>query len=433
MPRFVDLFVEEIRRSRSDIQRIVGGGLDLATRYEELVKSVWVNGFEARDVSGEVVAVDSSSDEIEVAGGGVILVTRALALGSGGNEVRKLRVDALFPMNTRDYEDFKRLLREHLEHLAALDAVRKGASIVMLDGSLFGRMSHVPKELDLEGREDFALEYIETYGQLFEEAFRNGVVVVGVSKDSRSTVLREELLLSEVKKLLASHPAELSVRVLELWSGLKRRPTQVLEEVRRLLKEGLDSKVYELFEEVVRPLPDSKLLLSLNPGPGFTLPLRLTLEKVSTGVVDVALSDHPWIAELLKRVFERTSDRLGARFQEKVEKVLATLRNYPAILTSYVVFSRGDDPVRVDVAVKKDQLRSGDSRFVAEPPEVFLRVLGHLAGLYAGRRGYNVLLLEADRRVRATAETMDLYHKIAMRELGELIVHSRSERRFFLP
>ncbi|MEM0377408.1 MAG: DNA double-strand break repair nuclease NurA, partial [Thermofilum sp.] len=396
-------------------------------------RGVWVEGVEARNEFDRVYAVDSSSDEIEVAGGGVILVTRAVALGANGRELRKLRVDALFPRSIRDYEDFKRLLREHLEHEVALEAVEEGADLVLLDGSLFGRMSHVVRELSVDGREGFLLDYVETYGQLLSRAVRKGVIIAGVSKDSRSTVLKEELLLSELRKRLEGCPTGLAEKVLELWARLRRRPSQVLEEVRRLVREGLDPRIYELFEEAKSPVPDSKLLLLMNLGPGFTAPIRLTLERVQMGVIEVALTEETRLVALLDAIFEKVSDELGPRFAENVNRVLAALRSYPAVLASYVIFSRGDDPVRVDIAVNREDLAASSSRFVSSPPDSFIRVLRQLAFLYSGRTSYNVLLLEADKRVRATAETLDLYHKLAMKELGELIVHSRGERRYFVP
>ncbi|MEM0093418.1 MAG: DNA double-strand break repair nuclease NurA [Thermofilum sp.] len=433
MPRFADLFVEEVRRKRGEILRVAAGSADLVSRYSELVRGVWVEGVEARNEFDGVYAVDSSSDEIEVAGGGVILVTRAVALGANGRELRKLRVDAFFPRSIRDYEDFKRLLREHLEHEVALEAVEEGADLVLLDGSLFGRMSHVVRELSVDGREGFLLDYVETYGQLLSRAVRKGVIIAGVSKDSRSTVLKEELLLSELRKRLEGCPTGLAEKVLELWARLRRRPSQVLEEVRRLVKEGLDPRIYELFEEAKSPVPDSKLLLLMNLGPGFTAPIRLTLERVQMGVIEVALTEETRLVALLDAIFEKVSDELGSRFAENVNRVLAALRSYPAVLASYVIFSRGDDPVRVDIAVNREDLAASTSRFVSSPPDSFIRVLRQLAFLYSGRTSYNVLLLEADKRVRATAETLDLYHKLAMKELGELIVHSRGERRYFVP
>jgi len=432
VPNFADLFVEELRRKRSEILRVVSGAPELAARYRGLVERVWVRGIEGRRCFERVYAVDSSGDEIEVSGGGVVLVTRALALGAGGAELRRLRVDALFPRDLRDYEDFKRLAREHMEHLAALDAIEEGADLVLIDGSLFGRMSHVLRELRVDGREDFLLEYVETYGELLSKAARRGAVVVGVSKDSRSRVLREELLLTELRRLLASASPELRARVLELWGVLRRRPRQALEELRRLEREGLDPRVLELFAEARSPLPDAKLLMALVREPGYTLPLRLCLERVTMGVVDVALADEGRLLELMQSLFESTYDRLGPQFRERVGRVVRALRSYPPILVSYAILSRGDDPLRVDV-VLGGGAAGGELGFVSEVPEGFARVLSHLAFLHAGERGYNVLLLEADRRVKTTAETMELYHRLAMRELGELIVHSRGDRRLYFP
>ncbi|MEM4501602.1 MAG: DNA double-strand break repair nuclease NurA, partial [Thermofilaceae archaeon] len=310
MPRFADLFVEEVRRKRGEILRVAAGSADLASRYRELVRGVWVEGVEARNEFDRVYAVDSSSDEIEVAGGGVILVTRAVALGANGRELRKLRVDAFFPRSIRDYEDFKRLLREHLEHEVALEAVEEGADLVLLDGSLFGRMSHVVRELSVDGREGFLLDYVETYGQLLSRAVRKGVIIAGVSKDSKSTVLKEELLLFKLRKCLEGCPTGLAEKVLELWARLRRRPSQVLEEVRRLVREGLDPRIYELFEEAKSPVPDSKLLLLMNLGPGFTAPIRLTLERVQMGVIEVALTEETRLIALLDAIFEKVSDEL---------------------------------------------------------------------------------------------------------------------------
>ncbi len=436
MPRFADLFVEELRRRRGEVLRVVSGGEGLAARYRELVRGVWVEGVEGRRGFERVAAVDSSSGEIEVAGGGVILVTRALALEAGGRELRRLRVDALFPRDPRDYEDFKRLLREHLEHLAALDAVEGGADLVLLDGSLYGRMVHVLRELDVEGREDFLLEYVKTYGELLSRAAGAGALLVGVSKDSRSTVLKEELLLAELRRLLSGVEPGLREQVMRLWGSLRRRPAGVLKAVGQLVSEGLDPAVYEIFEEARGGAPDSKIIAAASPGAGYTLPLALSLERVSTGITDIALRGPGHSEEealgILERVFARTAERDGAAFRERAAAVLEVLRRYPTVLTTYVVFARGDDPVRVDV-VAPDQPPPGGSRLVSPVPEHVERVVSHLACMYAGRRCYNALLLEADRRVRATARTMELYHRLAMRELGELIPHSRGARRFFLP
>lgn len=433
MPLFADLFVEELRRKKQEVLRVASRHDNLAERYARLVEKVWVSRAPLCEEPGRVFAVDSSSDEIEVAGGGVLLVTRSLALGRGERELRELVLDPLYPKSLRDYEDYKRLLREHLEHVAALRALEDGADLVMIDGSLYGRMSHVLRELEVEGREGFMLEYVETYGKLLSEAVRNGCTIVGLSKDSRSTVLLEELLLLELRGILSQVDRYTAEKVLRLWAMLKRRPNQVLQELRRMVGEGLSAQVYELFEEARRLPPDAKILFSLDLEPGFTVPLMLSLERVSMGVVDVALTEDERFVEILSRVFEKTSDYAKPSFEELAERVLEVLKSYPPVLVSYVVLSRGDDPLRVDAVIRGSVATRRDSRFLEGVPEEFEKLLGWLAGFYAGRREYNVLLLEADRRVKATLETMELYHRLAVKELGEVIMHSRGERRVLYP
>jgi len=430
VPRFADLFVEEVRRKRGEVLRVVGGGDRLAERYADLVKRVWVPGIAAGKRFERVYAVDSGSDEIEVSGGGVLLVTRAMALEAGGREVRKLRLDALFPRDLRDYEDFKRLVREHVEHLAALEALEEGADLLMLDGSLYGRMIHVIRELNVEGREDFMVEYVETYSELLSKALGRGAVVAGVSKDSRSAVLKEELLLSQLASLLSGCDPELRGRVMELWRLLKRRPSRALNSVRALTKEGLDPRVLELFEEARSAVPDSKIIAAAGLGAGFTTPIALTLERVSTGITDLLLRsrDEELEAELA-RALERAAERPD--FGARAKSLLRALRSYPPVYTTYAVFAAGDDPVRVDVVA--GDLPKPEGRFANPVPSTVRRVLAHLALLYGGRRCYNALLLEVDRRVRTTLETLELYHKLAMREVGELILHSRGERRALYP
>lgn len=432
VPRFADLFVEEVRKKRSEVLKIIGGGESLAARYADLVKKVWVAGIAAEKHFERVFAVDSGSDEIEVSGGGVLLVTRAMALEAGGREVRKLRLDAFFPRNLRDYEDFKRLVREHVEHLVSLRALDEGADLLLVDGSLYGRMIHVIRELEVEGREDFMLEYVETYSELLSSALENGAVLVGVSKDSRSTVLKEELLLSQLALLLSGCEPELKEKVMELWRLLRRRPSQALNGVRALVKEGSDPRMLEMFEEARSAVPDSKIIAAIGLGTGFTSPLVLTLERVSTGITDMLLRSRD---EELEGELARAFDKAAGQpdFGTRVKSLLRALRGYPPVLTTYAVFAAGDDPVRVDIVARELTQPAGSSRFAIPIPRIVQAVLAHLALLYGGRRCYNALLLEVDKRVRTTLETLELYYKLAIREVGELILHSRGERRVFYP
>ena len=434
VPRFADLLVEEVRRKREELARVIGGEGDLRNYYGELLRRVWLSDLSLDKVDGRVYGVDSSCDDIDVVGGGSILISRAIAVSVGGDEVRKLRLDAFFPRDIRDQEELKRLMREHLEHLAGLEAVERGAETVLIDGSLYARMTHVLREINVDGYEDFMFEYIETYAGFLREALKRNVAVVGVSKDSRSTVLKEELLMLKLRELVANLEPSIRETVLGLFGEIKRRPREALEGLRHLLKSGVSMEVYELFRNATSGAPDSKIIFSVGLGRGLSMPLQLSIEKVSARVFELVLSDsHEKLLGLLERVFPATRDKLGDSFQEKASRMIEALKSYPPIAVTYVVLEQGDDPIRVDVALKGKYPTRGESHFLEAIPEEMLKGLKSIAGLYAGPRSYNVLLLEADKRVRTTHDTMEMYHRLIMQELKTLVMHSRSDRRFFYP
>ncbi len=441
MPRFADLLAEEVRRKRQEILAVVSRGLEAAERYRSLLKKWWRKGVPAGEAWRCVYGVDGSSDATEVSGGGVVLFTRALALSRDGRELRKLLVDAFYPKSVRDYEDYVRLVREHVEHLAALEALEAGAELVLIDGSLYGRMIHVLREIDIPGREDFLMDYVKTYSELLSKALRSGAVLAGVSKDSRSTLLKEEVLSSELALSTASLPEHTRERVLRLWRALRRTPNQAIKEVREMAARGaVNAGVYDLFLEARNPIPDSKVISALNLGEGFSTPLKLSLSSLSTGIGDLVLSDsEDKLTSLIAEVFERTWDKLGEAFAERARGLIKALKSYPPLLTSYAILGEGDDPLRVDAVFKGVEetpckLDSGvQLRFTDGVHPVFVSVIGQLKAMYAGRRCYNALLLEVDRRVKVTRETVETYTKILSKEVGELLVHSRGERRVFYP
>lgn len=441
MPRFADLLVEEVRKKKQEILAVVSQGSGATEKYRSFLEKWWHKGVPAGDALDNTYGVDGSSDDMEVSGGGVILFTRALALSREGKELRKLLVDAFYPKSVRDYEDFIKLVREHVEHLAALEALEKGAELLLIDGSLYGRMIHVIRELDIPGREDFVMNYVKTYSELLSKVLRSRAVIVGVSKDSRSTVLKEEVLYNELASNVASLPEQTRERVLKLWRTFRRTPNQAIEEIRRMAARGaVNTEVYDLFLDARSPVPDSKVISALNLGEGFSTPLKLSLSSISTGIGDLILSDSKEkLANLLARVFERTQDKLGEAFMEKSEEVIEALKSYPPVLTSYAVLGEGDDPIRIDLIFKDVEgipcKCNGEVqlRFTSGVHPAFVSVVKQLKAMYAGRRCYNALLLEVDRRVKVTRETLEAYTRILGKEVGELVVHSRGERRVSYP
>ncbi len=436
------MLVEQVRLNRAWIEKVLGGTTSIAEWYKRLVLSKW-NSLPRENTKVEAVcAVDSSSGLIEASGGGVLLVTRALSLSVGGKQKRRLAVDALYPRNLMDFEDYVRLMREHLEHLVALDSLDEDPRFILIDGSLYGRMIHVLKDLDLEDREDFMFTYVETYSSFLKEALKRGVTVVGVSKDSRSTLFKEEVLKEEAVKVARESGINVS-ELLALWAGLKRRPREVLKEVRKKVSSGLyPERVYELFEEARSSTPDSKILLYAGPGEGYTTPLLLKISRVQAGQIEVALdesvSDQ---VEKLGRFFSKSRDKMGEEFEEKVKTLVSMLRGYPPVATFYTILGHGDDPIRVDVVsrelqelgVARNSLAIDSSKFIDSDVKSVAEVISLLKSMYAGVKGYNVLLMEADRRVKITEKSLEIYRGILMKELGEYFLPSRGERRAHYP
>lgn len=444
MPEFLDLLTEEIKTKRKDIERITSNLSEISAEYSLLVSEKWKNLPTPVEPKGKVFAVDSSNGIIELRGGGVLLIVRSLALASNSQMLRKLTVEALYPRNIRDFEEYIRLLREHLEHLVAHSALEEKPSFIMLDGSLYGRMTHVLRELDLEEREDFIFEYVKVYSDFLTEALKNKVMVLGVSKDSRSTVFKEEILKERVLQLAQDSGID-SKEILELWKVIRRRPREVLEKVREKVRSGFyPAKMLEYFEQARSHVPDSKIIMQAGVGEGFSMPLLLTLSRVIAGQFEVALDEKAeGQVEKLSRVFERSFDRNWSVFEKKAHELISRLRSYPPVAVYYTVLGPNDDPIRVDLVSYdiSENFRLGEnnsqdaSRFFRDleaTPSILLS-LSLLRSLYAGDRSYNILLLEADRRVKMSAGTVETYRKIVMKELQTLILHSRGERRVHYP
>jgi hypothetical protein len=71
--------------------------------------------------------------------------------------------------------------RVSLQAIGHLDGSRKA---VLIDGSLYGRMMHLPVDSPVERDRDFLIEYMDVYSKLLDACRREDVLLIGVSKDS---------------------------------------------------------------------------------------------------------------------------------------------------------------------------------------------------------------------------------------------------------
>ncbi len=442
--RFADLLVKEVNARKDEILSVILEPEERCEFYRELLSKRWLPlPPEKTPAENRIYAVDSSDGVIELAGGGVIHVVRAAALSNSGEAIRRLELDAFYPLSDEKLTEYRRLAREYLEHLAALDAAKNlgQGGFILIDGSIFGRIIHVFRTLDIPGKEDFMVTYVETLYDLLDTCVKKSITLVGVAKDSRSTLLRESLLAELLLEKTRNYDAELRAQIMAILRDIRRFPRQASRAVREIAgKIGED--VRTILQELLDNVPDYKIIMASGMEPGYTHPLKLELRNVASGFVEILFT--PSRRGELARTFTASLPQIktGASIEEAVYRALEHMAAYPAVAALYVKFAENDIPLRVDIVhpdVERWSLERGDlgGRYVRFASggweDVVHAVLGLLNGLYAGLKNYNVLLTSVDKYVKMTQRVKNLYKVKIESFLRTLIQQSRGARRVSFP
>ncbi len=93
---------------------------------------------------------------------------------------------------TADFERIQRDLMEIQIIIENMDKVQDG-SIVLIDGNLYGRYTHLSAEINIENWRDLPLELIDAMQELYKVCQRRQIMLVGVSKFSKTRVLTAAL------------------------------------------------------------------------------------------------------------------------------------------------------------------------------------------------------------------------------------------------
>lgn len=431
LPQFIDLFLEELDKKAQKIINVIEDSPERLNLYRELLRDKWHPLPAEAQLNKTIYAVDSSDGGIELRGGATIHITRSIAVSNTNDEKRCLRVNVFYAKNQRDYVDYRRLAREHVEHQAALKALENmdQGDLLLIDGSLYGRMLHVFRPLKIHGLEHFLAEYVDTYHKLLAEALEKNVTLVGVSKDSKSTLLKEALL--HEKLLETPVNSQLKTKLEELYSDLARNPRKTLEKIARMRQLNiLPEEIYQIFLEASNPEPDVKILGNLQLSPGCSSPLILSLKKEHSGQLEVFLQrDKEKIKERLRISFsEILSDEDTL---EKLAQSVSKIAEYPPIIMLYAIFREKDIPLRVDIAAPG--ISAAETTFLKNAPPVVRDVLATLRALYAGLKHYNVLLEAADDKVKMRRKNVEYYKQIIERKLNKILEQTRGARRVSFP
>lgn len=383
--KFIGEFVQEIDQKKTSFQQLFG--LDekqskIESILKEALESHWHPLPEPGNVFTEEYSVDSSSASRTLSNGIDFFIIRALMLGTGNYNKPKLRFEMV--KGIRDYNvitSFERILRDLIE----IDIVQDNIddipenSIVLIDGNLYGRFTHLLQELSLRGWYHLPLELLAAMQRLFEECEKRGIMLVGVSKFSKTRVLTTALLSSSYPNM--EDPEYLDVELLYKW------------------KHG---------------------------DTGYTTPLLIGDYAIAKEITQ--LEGKP------EKYRDRYFSRLSPDRRDWATQVISDIPYSPAIVMFHMIPKADAQPLRIDIpacslGIRKKITDVRHFEFIA--PEKVTEVAQQITSDFGGRDVYNALLYIVDREVRLGVKTVDtVYKSVLGKELGFPIEYDRSTRRF---
>lgn len=388
MASFTDLIAQHICMQRDELLASLSSNPNsereqgLATGVKRYWHAFAPENLAERDQARlRVGAVDGSQAIRSLNIGADWIVAQALLIGPDGlreaaGETRIVRGDVGSPRVDR----YASLLMRSLELRLALEFARhKQGNMLLIDGSLYSDLPYLLYNLDLAigGYENLPRKVLANYLDLFEFCQQAHILLLGISKSTRSTVFGKTLL----------------------------------EE-----------------NDPIGDLPsDGELLYRWTEGCGLTSPVLLGSASFGQNIASRA------------GFFPLNDAFPGASIPDtnppNDRYLLERLQVAPAIGTFYARLAPGDDVLRIDAlasAFGHSQLHLLDFEHELIEHEAALPIVGHLLDQYGGFSVYNAALYVVDREVRLHAETVDhVYLPILRSQLGSHIQYDRSTRRFF--
>lgn len=379
---FTNEFIEEIQRKRENLQTLFRSRKpnELETELKTKLLTHWHDLPRANASNFREFSIDSSSAIRSLANGTDIFIVRALMLGSDGYCKKKMEFDAMRGITDPELASkLERILRDLIEIQIVLENCPESVGdLVLIDGNLYGRYTHLLQQI--RGREHLPLLLFEAMQKMFKACSEKGIIVVGVSKFSKTRALSKAFL----------------------------------EELGHS-REALD-------------IPDVEMLYRWKQGEkGFTTPLVLGAYAFRDEAQ--AMRDEP--ERYLRRYFRDLPKDLWDWGVEVIEKVPMA----PAIAMVHMIPETGEQPLRIDVPVNclgmNDKILDV-SHFKFVDPHIVEDILQQLLADRGGRDVYNALLYVVDKEVRLSASVVDtVYKSILGREFNIPIEYDRSTRRFY--
>lgn len=442
MPEFLDEFAASLAPKKDAVKDKVLKGTPnpLADSFRERFPSFWVDiGDPAKLGVGiselSVMAVDSSVYSNLLSTGGVFYVVRSLAV-CREVEHKRLESDVFFSKGGSVAEkEFISVKMEMLEFQVAIDALKSGLACgtILIDGSLFGRLVHVPLESKIEGERLILLDYFKVYQELLNLCKEKNVLLLGVAKESRSTSFRDYLLnLIFRDELSKAEIEDDDARMLKpLFMEVVDNATEGLRKFERF-KQKYGTKLETIglvFNELARSRSDYQVVMNFSGSVGYTKPLLLgPSPRLERRMRESRFNARSYV----KKNFPNALRELGDVFVNDAAQVVEGIPDFPAIASFYVLFDRRDSPIRIDVPYwERKLIEVGWHKPVNLDVDSILKVL--VTG-YCELDCHNLWLKNVDERVRLKKKTVDNIYVPYMEKLfGEKIIRGRSYRRVRFP
>lgn len=445
MPDFLDEFASSVGDKKEALKAKILKGTPnpLHDDFERYLNSNWVplNDMEQFSVrptgSLGIMAVDSSVYTNLLSTGGIFYVIRSLAVFRDQSR-KMLETDAFFTKaSLLDAQLFIGRKMEMFEFRAAVDALKSGLDCdsILIDGSLYGRASHLPIETPVEDQRIMLLQYFQVYREFMDLCREKGILLMGVSKESRSTFFRDYLLKLLFNEALENLKANFDPRDLQKLRPLFEEMLYHERSVRNKfskLREKHGKKlgtVRLILEELASSRPDYQLIMNHAKTPGYTQPLLLGPSvNAARGFEQYRRDPQKYI----RSHFPLTSREKGKEFVAWASGILQGLMTFPGIISLHILLDARDSPIRVDLPVWDHTFpKTGWPRPIDLNVEGLLKVM--ITG-YCGLDCYNLWLKNVDERVRLKKRVVDtIYFPFMERLFGAKIIRGRGYRRVRYP
>jgi hypothetical protein len=442
MPEFLEDFASLVNSKKYDLKEKILHGIpnQLQDRFRKYFDSYWISDLREKIVPCslkdiDVMAIDSSLYTNLLSTGGLFYIVRSMA--ACREKTRKvMETDVIFSKD--ELSKIRYLIgrkMELLEFQVAINSIKNGINCeaVLLDGSLYGRAIH--NLIETKSREEIPtlLKYFQVYNELLDLCKEKNILLVGVSKQSRSTFFRDFLLrlifIEELEKSDLS--PEMKRQLDSIFFGVldvEKKALRRFDLLKRKQKNGLE-EIEMMFEELSSSRSDYQLVMNFANSIGFTKPLLLgPSARMARFFKRFQFSSKTYV----QATFPRTTREKGDDFVEWASQIISKIPDFPSFVSFHLLLDERDSPLRIDVPNWDYKISEIDW---PKPVDVNLEnLLKIMITGYCGLDGYNLWLKDVDQKVRLKKRVVDqIYFPYMEKIFKEKIIRGRSYRRVRYP